>query len=112
MDANISRVPVLTKFYGLRIESNSSLILDFELPAKPGELWKLLPGQDLPGTMLTNWKWQDGRVLLVFEPGDPTVSILLQTAMQQTQDVVLQFMMIIVTLVMVLAAFKFIRDKF
>jgi len=107
-----NRVPILTKFYGLRIESNSSLILDFGLPSKPGELWKLLPGQELPGTMLTNWKWQDGRVLLAFEPGDPTVSILLQTAMQQTQDVVLQFMMIIVTLVMVLAVFKFIRDKF
>jgi hypothetical protein len=106
------RVPTLTKFYGLRIESNSSLILDFELPAKPGELWKLLPQQELPGTKLTDWKWRDGRVLLLFEPGDPTVSILLQTAMQQTQDVVFQFMMIMVTLVMVLAAFKFIKDKF
>jgi hypothetical protein len=106
------RVPVLTKFYGLRVESNSSLILDFELPAKPGELWKLLPGQDLPGTMLTDWKWRDGRVLLAFEPGDPTVSILLQTAMQQTQDVVFQFIMIIVMLVMMFATLKFIRDKF
>jgi len=106
------RVPTLTQFYGVSINTTRPIILDMGLPAKPKELWKLTPGQELPGTLLTDWQWNDGRVLLQIVPGDPTVSMLLQSALARARDIPYEFLPLIVTLVMLLVLFKFIKDKF
>ena len=106
------RVPTLTQFYGVSINTTDPIILDMGLPAKPKELWKLTPGQELPGTLLTNWQWNDGRVLLQIIPGDPTVSMLLPSALERARDLPFEFLPLIVTLAILLVLFKFIKDLF
>ena len=105
------RVSTLTRFYGVSINTTDPIILDMGLPAKPKELWKLTPDQELPGTLLTDWQWNNGRVLLQIIPGDPTVSMLLQSALERARDIPFEFLPLIVTLVMLLVLFKFIKDK-
>ena len=106
------RVPTLTQFYGVSINTTDPIILDMGLPAKPKELWKLTPGQEQPGTLLTNWQWNNGRVLLQIIPGDPTVSMLLPSALERARDLPFEFLPLIITLGMLLVLFKFIKDLF
>jgi len=105
------RVSTLTRFYGVSINTTDPIILDMGLPAKPKELWKLTPDQELPGTLLTDWQWNNGRVLLQIIPGDPTVSMLLQSALERARDIPFEFLPLIVTVAMLLVLFKFIKDK-
>lgn len=106
------RVPTLTRFYGISINTTRPIILDMGLPVKPKELWKLTPGQEQPGTLLTDWQWNDGRVLLQIVPGDPTVSMLLQSALERARDIPFEFLPLIVMVAMLLVLFKFIKDRF
>lgn len=103
---------VITDFFGLSVNTNNPITLDFNLPWKPDSIWKMTSDLSLPGIRITNWQWINNRVLLMLAPGDPELSFLVQPCIEQTQDIVQQFMMIIVMLVMLFVPLKFIKDKF
>ena len=62
-----------TQFTGFKLDSNVSIIFKFGMP-EPKELWKITPEGTM--TQLTDWSYENSTVLLSFEPGDPTFSMI------------------------------------
>ena len=62
-----------TQFTGFRLDSNVPIVFEFGMP-KPRELWKITPEGTM--TQLTDWNYENNTVLLSFELGDPTISMI------------------------------------
>jgi len=62
-----------TQFSGFKVDSNVPIVFEFGMP-EPKELWKITPEGTM--TQLTDWSYENSTVLLSFEPGDPTISMI------------------------------------
>jgi hypothetical protein len=62
-----------TQFTGFKVDSNVSIVFEFGMP-EPKELWKITPEGTM--TQLTDWSYENSTVLLSFETGDPTISMI------------------------------------
>lgn len=62
-----------TQFTGLKPDSNVPIVFEIGMP-EPKELWKITPEGTM--TQLTDWNYQNSTVLLSFEHGGPTVSMI------------------------------------
>ena len=62
-----------TQFTGFKVDSNVPIVFEFGMP-EPKELWKITPEGTM--TQLTDWSYENSTVLLSFESGDPTISMI------------------------------------
>ena len=62
-----------THFTGFKLDSNVPIVFEFGMP-EPKELWKITSEGAM--TQLTDWSYENSTVLLSFEPGDPTISMI------------------------------------